>query len=245
MARRPSPNAPVDQRTIDLAKIDGEIVRLGKQIAEKQAVLLADTSKHALDQSPDLQRRLGTEISTISVLIDKLRDKRFKVEIGEAEAAVAPKPAASVQHRAWEIDENILKAGPPSYPDIVRGSEADDGIFSRTFEANKAFWEAAAMDLLRKDGFHADQPVHLDFAASLQGELMAVFRWAGLRCKALEDRVKELEQRPSVEYRGVWSAGQQYKRGNMVTHKGSVWHAEIESTGLESFYTARNIAHGS
>lgn len=228
MAKRPSHPA-ADQRAIDLREIDTEIDRLEKLLASKKDVLAADKRQHALDQNVDLQQRLNGEIGDINELLGKQRELRFKTELGEVEP---PKPAAPVQHRAWEIDEKVLQAGEPDYPDIVRGSEADDGVFSRTFEASKAFWEAAAMDLLRKDGFHADQPAHLDFAASLQGELMAVFRWAGLRCKALEDRVQQLEERPSVEYRGSWKADEKYRRGDLISHAGSVWHCELAGSGI-------------
>ncbi|TIT95766.1 MAG: hypothetical protein E5W55_12330, partial [Mesorhizobium sp.] len=123
MARLPKAPAVIDQRSADLAKVDAEIARLGKQITDKKAALDADMRLHALDQNMDLQKRLGTEISTIADLIGQLRDKRFGIEIGEAQEITAPKPkaAAPAQHRAWEIDEKILKVGEPEYPDIVRG----------------------------------------------------------------------------------------------------------------------------
>lgn len=41
----------------------------------------------------------------------------------------------------------------------------------------------------------------------------------------LREKIAELENRPHVQYRGVWKEGQPYGTGSMVTHEGSVWHA--------------------
>lgn len=224
----------VDQRAADLHKVDGEIARLGKQKTEKQALFKADTDKHPLDQNMDLQKRLSAEISTIAGLIEQLRDKRFKIEIGDAESAVAPKSnAAPVQHRPWDIDQSVLGAGLPDYPDVIRGSAADDGnVFPDTLDAMRALYRAAAFDHFRKYGCHPDQLVELETSALHMGEIHAIIHWFSHRCMALEVRVKELEERPSVEYRGVWRSTQQYQRGSLVTHDGSIWHADVASTGL-------------
>ncbi|MFD1987977.1 HK97 family phage prohead protease [Mesorhizobium newzealandense] len=88
-------NEPVlDLRAAALAKVDGELTRLQRQIADKQAQVKADTSKHALDQDEGMQRRLNAQISTLSQTVEKLHEKRFAVEIGEAEK---PKPAIAHQ----------------------------------------------------------------------------------------------------------------------------------------------------
>ncbi|MDG4898051.1 hypothetical protein P9272_31405 [Mesorhizobium sp. WSM4976] len=222
----------VDQRAADLAKIDAEIAGLGQQVAEKKAALDADTRLHALDQDVDMQNRLGSEISTLAGLIDQLRDKRFKIEIGEAETIVAPKSAAPIEHRAWDIDEKILLGGEPAYPSVERGNSANKDAFSRAYLAIKAYWEALIKDLFRKDGYHPDDRVTFDFVTSMQGEVMANFRWYSARCKALEDRVKQLEERPSVEYRGSWKADEKYRRGDLISHAGSVWHCELAGSGI-------------
>src|SRR5262245_30875788 len=41
----------------------------------------------------------------------------------------------------------------------------------------------------------------------------------------LLQKIAELENRPRVQYRGVWKEGQPYGTGSMVTYEGSVWHA--------------------
>ncbi|TGQ35334.1 hypothetical protein [Mesorhizobium sp. M4B.F.Ca.ET.214.01.1.1] len=221
----------VDQRQSDLAKVDGEIARLGKQIAEKQALFKADTDKHALDQNMEIQRRLKAEIDTIDGLIGQLRDKRFKIEIGEASEIIAPKPKASpVQHRAWEIDETLLRKQ-VKYPSVVR-TEDNHNAFAQGMLDLVEICVAQAMDDFRKDGFHPDTRISLDFGCTNIGVSKAQFIWLGERCKALEARVAELESKPAVEYKGVWQAGETYKRGHLCTHDGSMWHAEIGSQGL-------------
>jgi hypothetical protein len=42
----------------------------------------------------------------------------------------------------------------------------------------------------------------------------------------LRSRCKELENRPTLEYRGVWDSGTTYQAGNVVTCKGSMWHCQ-------------------
>jgi hypothetical protein len=48
----------------------------------------------------------------------------------------------------------------------------------------------------------------------------------------LRDRIQKLEERPSVRYLGVWSAEKRYEPGSFVTHSGSIWHTDLESTGI-------------
>ncbi|RVC80208.1 hypothetical protein EN745_13620 [Mesorhizobium sp. M4A.F.Ca.ET.022.05.2.1] len=219
----------VDQRASDLAKVDSEIARLGKQIAEKQALFKADTDKHALDQSMEMQSRLKTEIDTIDGLIGQLRDKRFKIEIGEASEIIAPKPKASpVQHRAWEIDETLLRKQ-VKYPSVVRTDDNHD-TFAQGLLDLVEICVAQTMDNFRKDGLHPDTRIGLDFACTNIGVSRAQFIWLGERCKALEARVKELEERPATQYRGVWANEETYKRGDMITHGGSTWHCELDAS---------------
>jgi hypothetical protein len=49
-------------------------------------------------------------------------------------------------------------------------------------------------------------------------------------------RIEELEAAPSVppiKYVGVWKASDEYKPGNVVTHSGSMWHANIVTKGVK------------
>jgi hypothetical protein len=43
---------------------------------------------------------------------------------------------------------------------------------------------------------------------------------------ALKRQVKELQERPTLKYHGVWSAGKTYAENSLVTHAGSLWIAK-------------------
>ena len=47
--------------------------------------------------------------------------------------------------------------------------------------------------------------------------------------QALKQRIAELEQRSPMSYRGVWTPGKMHDRGDMVTHRGSVWHCDVKT----------------
>lgn len=48
------------------------------------------------------------------------------------------------------------------------------------------------------------------------------------RLDALERRLAEVEA-GGIKYFGVWQAAGAYKRGALVTHRGSVWHANTDA----------------
>jgi hypothetical protein len=50
---------------------------------------------------------------------------------------------------------------------------------------------------------------------------------AVLKVEKLEARVAALEA-SGVKYRGVWQAAEEYRRGDMVTHGGSVFHCNAD-----------------
>ena len=45
------------------------------------------------------------------------------------------------------------------------------------------------------------------------------------RIAELETQVKDLSERPGMDYQGVWREGLTFGRGVMVTHSGSLWYA--------------------
>jgi hypothetical protein len=51
-------------------------------------------------------------------------------------------------------------------------------------------------------------------------------------CISLARRVAMLEQRPALEYKGVWQSDVAYSTGAVVTRSGSMWTALISSRGL-------------
>ncbi len=52
-------------------------------------------------------------------------------------------------------------------------------------------------------------------------------------CIVLTDKVIELEQRGTLSYRGVWSAGEPYQPGEAVTYNGSLWIAKVATVGVQ------------
>ncbi|ESY72801.1 hypothetical protein X743_14950 [Mesorhizobium sp. LNHC252B00] len=193
------PKRPVifDQKAIDLQRIDGEIQRLGKHIAEKQEIFAADTAKHALDQNTDLQARLKAETKVLRGHVDKLNKERFDIELGElaepkqkaaTTAASAPIP---VQRRAWEIEPTPE----PTYPAMVRTPE-NHRVFA---DALQGFIDHAIYkkNLTLKDvGCHPDQRAHMDLVATISAQGEATFTWLSHRCAALEARLQALETKP-------------------------------------------------
>ncbi|TRC92185.1 hypothetical protein FJV76_29315 [Mesorhizobium sp. WSM4303] len=211
------------QRAAALSKVDTDIARINRLIDEKQKLLKADQAKHALDQNTDLQKRLGTQLSTLRQQADDAQEKRFKVEIGEIEKPKAPQPAR--QRRAWEIDEKAVAAGPPEYPAVMRGNDNGD-VFQDAYEESKHYWRAALADHFRKADLPADTAVHLDFISNVEGDVYANHLWAMHRCMALEARVAELEANGQRDaYKGVFQRALPYSKGALVTHDGSLWAA--------------------
>ena len=49
--------------------------------------------------------------------------------------------------------------------------------------------------------------------------------------KPLADRIKQLEDRPTMKYQGVWASEKVYGSGNFVTDGGSLWHANRATVG--------------
>lgn len=48
----------------------------------------------------------------------------------------------------------------------------------------------------------------------------------------LQTRIKSLEARPAMIYKGSWKSDLSYDEGNMATHHGSLWHANEQSRGM-------------
>lgn len=48
----------------------------------------------------------------------------------------------------------------------------------------------------------------------------------------LKERIKELESRPTLRYLGIWDGSRTYPPGTFITHGGSIWHSDLDSTGV-------------
>ena len=59
--------------------------------------------------------------------------------------------------------------------------------------------------------------------------LQRAFDQAGREIAELQNRVKELEERPALKYAGTWKADGIYRTGMFVTDSGSLWHAQRAS----------------
>jgi hypothetical protein len=61
--------------------------------------------------------------------------------------------------------------------------------------------------------------------------LKPVFESYKTKIAALEARVQTLEQKPSVNFRGVFEPGKSYQPGDACTHSGGLWICRAETTG--------------
>lgn len=70
--------------------------------------------------------------------------------------------------------------------------------------------------------------------SQLRADLAMVSTIHALRRRKMEKRIEELEAKlnsmPAVSYAGTHSTGRSYSRGMLVTHKGSLWHAQCATT---------------
>jgi hypothetical protein len=51
------------------------------------------------------------------------------------------------------------------------------------------------------------------------------------RLAVTEQRVSELESKPHMKYRGVWSAEEQFNEADLVTDSGSMWYCRRSTRG--------------
>jgi len=61
--------------------------------------------------------------------------------------------------------------------------------------------------------------------------LMVIARIHRARIGALEARIKALEERPTVKYRGVFDGVSEYRSGDAVTHRGTLWFCSQDTKG--------------
>jgi hypothetical protein len=70
----------------------------------------------------------------------------------------------------------------------------------------------------------------IEMVADMLGDaILPIVNAAKYRIAQLETRVAELEQRPGIDYRGIWAEQTLYGEGQFVTHGGSMWHAKSAS----------------
>ncbi|QKC83948.1 hypothetical protein [Mesorhizobium sp. NZP2077] len=204
--KKPAASKPVvigDPHQAGLSKVNREIDELDAAIK-----LLAVDEKDAEQKlDDDRWRAVGKAMRAAIDRRTKLQAERAERMAGiwiEPKQPAAP-AAAPVQHRAWEINEQALKAGVPKYPaDVLRtGSKADkDEVFFKEYGRSVEYWSANFAEGFRKQGFPPDLKVGLDFLCNMMGADRASFLWLSHRCLSLETRLAEIESRPVSEQRG-------------------------------------------
>ena len=63
------------------------------------------------------------------------------------------------------------------------------------------------------------------------GSFAELIRDLRLTVTDLKKQVETLEARPELAHRGVWKGDVQYKENSLITHKGGLWIATVESKG--------------
>lgn len=140
-------------------------------------------------------------------------ERQFKVleSSHPAVAREARRKAAAWQQKADEAQRRV-EARPAATGPLVAPPPAPD-------EDVKAWWQrhrgAAASVGLVKSVF--------DIIADFAERLKARNDGRDIQFTALEARVSALEQRPQLKDAGVWTSGQSYAPGDVVSHAGSGW----------------------
>ncbi len=89
-------------------------------------------------------------------------------------------------------------------------------------------------DELKKPEFTKAQlaePLRLsDVEPLMAGMAPAIKKFVDAAVAPLQQRITELEERPTLKYLGVYEQTRQYAKGNFVTHDGSLWHCRADVT---------------
>lgn len=151
------------------------------------------------------------------------------VSIGFMPLKVQP-TATGVQFTEWEWFEL-------SAVTIPANAEASIATIKAAYAASRdepsSIWrqvadagQRALVETRGLPGYERSTPA-MRMASEARGSSMAMVR-------ALAERVDDLERRLAegrVDYRGVWSAGQEYRRGNLVTLHGNIFHCNRQTDG--------------
>ena len=85
----------------------------------------------------------------------------------------------------------------------------------------------------------------IKFSVELLGAIVESFGVASIAATReiarLERRLAEVESRKSLEYRGIWKAGESYERGDFVSYRGSMWACCAPTSG----YAPGEVGEGS
>ncbi len=200
-----------------------------------------------------VEQRIATleKLRAADLAGETVTDRQIAEAIGEAKP---PKPPAQVTRYLPPLPLSASTAEErKAYLERVEGRKGEaDPLSSEQRERITRLHEQFATDAIARvetlladfkgaAGAHENAPVlytqglHLSFTMVLANLLTHVDTCVQFNRQerlALEKRVADLEARPSLEYRGVWGAAEQYRNGNAVTHDGSMWIATAGTKGV-------------
>lgn len=230
MTNRPiTKPAVVDRRAERLATIDAEINRLQALCQEKRDAIALEESKHPLDQDTDLLHHLGKALSGARDTIQKFRDERIRVELGEAEQVGAAPARAAPTAKDWDLEADLPQQ-PPAYPKGAR-VEGKIEVINEAFDGIVEWFRQKRLRTMFEVGIHPDKKADFHTLGVIVGQLDGVYHWLSYRCAEAEERLAELTSRleamesHGVRYVGTWQRAQAYGKGMVVTSDGSLWVA--------------------
>jgi hypothetical protein len=117
-----------------------------------------------------------------------------------------------------------------AYDELVLSRQRELAMANSGAELEQLHKRYAAEDRARQDAPNGE--LHLaKRVASLECCIDALFKKHGGILDNLIGRIETLEQRPTVQYKGVYTDEAAYVPGHMVTHNGSVWHCKSACQG--------------
>jgi hypothetical protein len=180
----------------------------------------------------------------------ELRAKRERVLAGDEPIEPAPVPKRADAAGNLKMPRRVTKRASPEgrkEADTGQPGSADDQ--RRLREWFKTFMEADAVERVEDDiqevidiycetnantprlftqGLYAGIVMKL---ALLSATVSAHSFYQRDRRREFEARLTALEERPTMQYRGVFETSRQYMPGDFVTHDGSLWHCNRPTHG--------------
>ena len=226
----------------DTAELDREIAALKRRMAHLNDLVI---------RSPASEE--GQEANHAFNLADSrlkdLRERRAHVLAGNPDPAsvvaatkVAPKPAVQMPHRMTgksptdgrnvtiehpldnKLDEfaSIFRKHADRSMEVIEDDihETVDWFCNQKINSEKLFSQAMYV-------------AFCETMARLNAEISAVAEFQMNRRREIEARLDALEQRPGLKYRGVYSPTEKYVVGDFVSFRGSLWHANLVTTGVQ------------
>jgi hypothetical protein len=80
--------------------------------------------------------------------------------------------------------------------------------------------QAEAERLLKSSSLNPTQQI----GAVIVGAVKTALKQRDATIERLEQRIKTLEAQPVIKYQGTHDPTRQYNEGDMLTHRGNVWH---------------------